>query len=252
MNDFPEKILSEGIDSLLKTPQYLLQLPETNEKFLVFQEDNVSPHYLSIIEHNKNLAETFLGFCEFLFGKNMLDKLLFPPNFKKYATRLIYAHDIGKLIYKKILMNKPVLEPDDMLKIKRHPYEGVRLLGSGSLDYMDPCHLFAVIQLLPDKLHRFALNIMLCHSLNYSKPEGGYPPLGDVYGDKIPIEAQIMAIIDSFDQFTYPSKFRNPPYLVYTLKDALAELQSAQSQNGSFSPLFLNAFIDFSQNTQLI
>ncbi len=91
----------------------------------------------------------------------------------------LYAplHDVGKVgVPDRILKKEDVLTPDEFEEMKRHTQYGYELLAAARADAM-------------------ACNIALCHHERWDG--SGYP--NGLKGEKIPVEARIVAVADVFD-----------------------------------------------------
>jgi putative nucleotidyltransferase with HDIG domain len=95
-------------------------------------------------------------------------------------------HDIGKIGISDTILNKPTeLTEDEKNEMKRHPVVGAKMLeGVAALRPMLPCILY--------------------HQERY---DGAGYPFG-LRGDEIPLEARILAAVDSFDAMTSDRPYR--------------------------------------------
>ena len=108
-------------------------------------------------------------------------------------------HDVGKLsVPPAVLLKNGPLTEDEFGQVRRHPLAGVRMLRS----------LGAPQEILPSVLH---------HHERWDG--GGYP--GRRAGERIPLEARILAVADSFDAMTSMRPYRTPRIP----DDALQELE---------------------------
>ena len=123
-------------------------------------------------------------------------------------------HDIGKFVLPdKILKSRGRLLPDDWDQIRRHPYEGARIVSQ--IDGYRPVG-----------------EIILAH---HERLDGlGYPR--GLVGDQIPVIARILAIADSYDAMTARDSYGTPK----SSFEAIAELRrvSGSQLDGELVELF--------------
>jgi HD-GYP domain-containing protein (c-di-GMP phosphodiesterase class II) len=109
-------------------------------------------------------------------------------------------HDVGKIGVPEHILNKPgVLTPEEFEAMKRHAQIGYEVLRP-------------VAQLEP------VLAAVLCHHENHDG--SGYPE--GLRGDEIPIDAQIIHIVDIFDALTTTRPYRPG----YSLEEAFVLLEA--------------------------
>ena len=105
------------------------------------------------------------------------EKLGMTQSYIKDIREFAPLHDIGKIFIPKEILKKPgKLSPNEWKIVKKHTSFSYKLLGE-------------------DEYFKMALNISLYHHEKYRG--GGYP--FNVEGDKIPLEAQIVSIVDVYD-----------------------------------------------------
>ncbi len=100
----------------------------------------------------------------------------------------VYAplHDVGKVgVPDRILKKEGVLTPEEFEEMKRHTQYGYELLAAARADPM-------------------ACNIALCHHERWDG--SGYP--NGLKGEKIPIEARIVAVADVFDAMVTVRRYK--------------------------------------------
>jgi putative nucleotidyltransferase with HDIG domain len=125
-------------------------------------------------------------------------------------------HDIGKLaVPREVLLKKGPLDETEYEQIQRHPGAGARMLRAvgAALDAL-PCVLF-----------------------HHERWDGAGYPSGRAR-DEIPLEARILAVVDSFDAMTSTRPYRGPR----PAADALAELERCAGTQ--FDPQLVAAFVD--------
>jgi putative nucleotidyltransferase with HDIG domain len=107
-------------------------------------------------------------------------------------------HDVGKLtVPPAVLLKSGPLTDVEFVQVQRHPAAGVRMLRS----------LGAPREILPSVLH------------HHERWDGTGYPRGRA-GERIPLEARILAVADSFDAMTSTRPYRAPR----DASDALDEL----------------------------
>ncbi len=125
-------------------------------------------------------------------------------------------HDVGKLsVPPAVLLKSGPLTEIEFVQVRRHPAAGVRMLRS----------LGAPREILPTVLH------------HHERWDGAGYPRGRV-GERIPLEARILAVADSFDAMTSTRPYRAPK----PAPDALDELR--RCAGSQFDPILVGAFAE--------
>jgi putative nucleotidyltransferase with HDIG domain len=123
-------------------------------------------------------------------------------------------HDIGKMGVEAFILQKPaVLDEVEMMAIRHHPLLGVRIL--------EPVRQLADV--IPFIRH---------HHERYDG--GGYPD--GLRGEKIPLEARILAVADSYDAMTSHRPYRK----ALSSREAIGELR--EEAGTQFDPRVVEAF----------
>ena len=129
-------------------------------------------------------------------------------------------HDIGKFVLPdQILKSRGRLLPDDWDQIRRHPYEGARIVSQ--IDGYRPVG-----------------ELILAH---HERLDGlGYPR--GLVGDEIPVIARILAIADTYDAMTARDSYGTPK----SSFEAIAELRrvSGTQLDGELVDLFVEMLAD--------
>lgn len=125
-------------------------------------------------------------------------------------------HDVGKLaVPPAVLLKHGPLTETEFVQVRRHPAAGVRMLRS----------LGAPREILPTVLH------------HHERWDGTGYPRGRA-GERIPLEARILAVADSFDAMTSTRPYRAPR----DAGDALEELR--RCAGSQFDPALVGVFAD--------
>lgn len=123
-------------------------------------------------------------------------------------------HDVGKLAVPPAVLLKPgPLTEVEFVQVRRHPAAGVRMLRS----------LGAPREILPSVLH------------HHERWDGAGYPRGRA-GERIPLEARILTVADSFDAMTSTRPYRAPRLV----PDALEELH--RCAGSQFDPELVGVF----------
>jgi putative nucleotidyltransferase with HDIG domain len=131
-------------------------------------------------------------------------------------------HDIGKIgIPDKILHKPSKLNDYEYSKIKEHPAIGVNILKN--------------VKFLED-----AVPIILYH---HERLDGGGYPLG-IKGDKIPLEARIIAVADSYDAMVSDRPYRKG------LHEDIAIGELIRFKNMQFDSVIVDAFLKTLEQTK--
>ena len=129
-------------------------------------------------------------------------------------------HDIGKFVLPdEILKSRGRLLPDDWDQIKRHPYEGARIVSQ--IDGYRPVG-----------------DIIMAH---HERIDGlGYPR--GLVGDQIPFIARILAVVDAYDAMTARDSYGSPK----SSFEAIAELRrvAGTQLDGDLVELFVGMLSD--------
>ena len=124
-------------------------------------------------------------------------------------------HDIGKFVLPDGILKSPTpLTEEQWAEVKRHPYEGARIVSE--IDGYAPVS-----------------EIILAH---HERVDGlGYPR--GLAGDEIPELARVIAVADSYDVMTARDSYRAP----ISSYEAIAELR--RCAGGQFDPRFVEAMV---------
>jgi len=125
-------------------------------------------------------------------------------------------HDVGKLaVPPAVLLKRGPLTEVEFVQVRRHPAAGVRMLRS----------LGAPREILPSVLH------------HHERWDGAGYPRGRA-GERIPLEARILTVADSFDAMTSTRPYRAPRHV----PDALEEL--CRCAGSQFDPDLVGVFTE--------
>ncbi len=125
----------------------------------------------------------------------LTEDLPLDDSFRENIIKAAPLHDLGKIAVPDNVLNKPArLTPEEYEQIKIHPKKGhsiVKTIFSGQDD---------------ENLLQVAENIALYHHEHYDG--SGYPE--GLSGEKIPLEARIMAIADVYDALVSHRCYKEP------------------------------------------
>ena len=125
-------------------------------------------------------------------------------------------HDIGKVKVRPQVLTKPgPLTPQERQEIERHPAAGAQLV-------------------LPLRRYHATLPYVLFHHERWDG--GGYP--AGLSGRRIPAEARVLAVADSFDAMISERTYRRP----LTHSEALAEVE--RGAGTQFDPVVAELFVE--------
>ncbi|TFG82046.1 MAG: diguanylate cyclase [Erysipelotrichales bacterium] len=126
------------------------------------------------------------------------------------------VHDIGKIGIEESILNKTEkLDEKEWIAIRKHPEAGWRILNSAN-EFSE--------------LSEF----ILCHHERWDGK--GYPR--GLSGEKIPIEARIIAVADAFDAMTSKRSYREE----ITVEEAISEI--TRCSGTQFDPMIVKVFIE--------
>lgn len=136
---------------------------------------------------------------------------------------LALLHDIGKTVISEEILNKPDdLTEEEWEEIKQHPSIGYRIC----LEVEEFSHI---------------ANEILSHHEHWDGQ--GYPK--GLKGDKIPILARIISIVDAYDIMTHHRSYSS----AHTKEEALEEIQ--KNKDAQFDPFLTKEFIDILKNNSI-
>ncbi|MEN6350410.1 MAG: HD-GYP domain-containing protein [Syntrophomonas sp.] len=148
------------------------------------------------------------------YAEQLADEINLSTADKKSLRHGALLHDVGKIsVGKKILCKNGPLTDEEWLIVKRHPLIGAELLE-------DSGHFSHIIPMVKHHHESFDGN--------------GYPE--GLAGERIPFQARILAIADSFDAIT-----TNRPYSPdRSVSEALKEIK--RCSGSQFDPVMVDAF----------
>jgi diguanylate cyclase (GGDEF)-like protein len=137
------------------------------------------------------------------------------PTRQATLAQATLLHDVGKLVIPRALLRKPgPLTPDEHAVLARHVTDGTALMRALAVDD-------AVVSIV---------------AAHHERWDGtGYPE--GVAGDRIPLEARILAIADGCDAMTERRLYRKP----WTVDEAIADVQLEGGRQ--FDPDLVNLII---------
>lgn len=173
-------------------------------------------------EHIKR-ASTYVE----LLVKKLLERGLYEdvltPRFVNYLIQAAPLHDIGKITVPDRILQKPTsLTIDEFKQMQNHAAAGGGLLEE------------SVRTIVDGEFLRIAINIASCH---HERWDGSGYPYG-LAGDKIPLEARIMALADVFDALVSKRQYKRAVSV-----DRALEIMR-QERGVQFEPLLMDVFSD--------
>lgn len=148
-------------------------------------------------DHSKDISRTGMLTAEQM--KKDWPELGITDEFIRDLELAVRVHDIGKMnIPKKILIKPNTLSPGEYQAVKAHTWAGITILRKETEKLEDT--------IKETELYQMCHDVILYH---HERLDGSGYPLG-LKGAEIPISAQIMAVIDSFDAMTNQRVYRQP------------------------------------------
>ncbi len=169
------------------------------------------------IERTSDIVQVFTEFLQ------ETDADRYTPDMYDRIVRAAPLHDFGKIAVPDNVLNKPArLNDDEFAKMKVHSQKGAEMVEE-------------ILQHAQDiEFKNVAVNVARYH---HEKWDGsGYPD--GLAGDKIPYEARIMALADSFDAMVSTRIYQKNPK---TLEEAFNEI--SRCSGGQFDPVLAQHFI---------
>lgn len=203
-------LVSDQIQEKEKNNQMMV---EVLSQIVEFRNGESGLHVL----HIKILTEMLL---EYLVQKT--DKYeLSPEECHMIATASAF-HDIGKIGIDERILNKPgKLTPEEFAQIKQHT-----LIGASMLEKMD--------RYKDEPLIKIAYQICRWHHERYDGR--GYPD--GLYGEEIPVSAQIVSIADVYDALISERAYKK----AFSHEKALEMIVNGEC--GTFNPLLLETLVE--------
>lgn len=200
-------------DQILEKEKNNQMMVEVLSQIVEFRNEESGLHVL----HIKILTEMLL---EYLVQKT--DKYeLSPDEYHMIATASAF-HDIGKIGIDEKILNKPgKLTPEEFEQIKQHT-----LIGASMLDKMD--------RYKDEPLIKIAYQICRWHHERYDGR--GYPD--GLFGEEIPISAQIVSIADVYDALISERAYKK----AFSHEKALEMIVNGEC--GTFNPLLLETLVE--------
>ena len=200
-------------DQILEKEKNNQMMVEVLSQIVEFRNEESGLHVL----HIKILTEMLL---EYLVQKTDKYELL-PDECHMIATASAF-HDIGKIGIDEKILNKPgKLTPEEFEQIKQHT-----LIGASMLDKMD--------RYKDEPLIKIAYQICRWHHERYDGR--GYPD--GLFGEEIPISAQIVSIADVYDALISERAYKK----AFSHEKALEMIVNGEC--GTFNPLLLETLVE--------
>ena len=200
-------------DQILEKEKNNQMMVEVLSQIVEFRNEESGLHVL----HIKILTEMLL---EYLVQKT--DKYELSPDECHMIATASAFHDIGKIGIDEKILNKPgKLTPEEFEQIKQHT-----LIGASMLDKMD--------RYKDEPLIKIAYQICRWHHERYDGR--GYPD--GLFGEEIPISAQIVSIADVYDALISERAYKK----AFSHEKALKMIVNGEC--GTFNPLLLETLVE--------
>ena len=200
-------------DQILEKEKNNQMMVEVLSQIVEFRNEESGLHVL----HIKILTEMLL---EYLVQKT--DKYELSPDECHMIATASAFHDIGKIGIDEKILNKPgKLTPEEFEQIKQHT-----LIGASMLDKMD--------RYKDEPLIKIAYQICRWHHERYDGR--GYPD--GLFGEEIPISAQIVSIADVYDALISERAYKK----AFSHEKALEMIVNGEC--GTFNPLLLETLVE--------
>lgn len=200
-------------DQILEKEKNNQMMVEVLSQIVEFRNEESGLHVL----HIKILTEMLL---EYLVQKT--DKYELTPDECHMIATASAFHDIGKIGIDEKILNKPgKLTPEEFEQIKQHT-----LIGASMLDKMD--------RYKDEPLIKIAYQICRWHHERYDGR--GYPD--GLFGEEIPISAQIVSIADVYDALISERAYKK----AFSHEKALEMIVNGEC--GTFNPLLLETLVE--------
>lgn len=216
--------LSAGADDILEKPVHSLELRArvkslSRVKNLIDALDSAEAAFLALALTIEARDPSTNGHCERLAGHAVrVGRALGLPDEELEALhRGAYLHDVGKVgIPDAVLLKPGRLTADELAIMQRHPDIGDNLCAPlQSLKRVRPIVRF-----------------------HHERLDGSGYPLG-LKGERVPLLAQIVGIVDVFDALTSTRPYRGP-----LTGDAAARYLLSEVDAGKFARSHVEAFLD--------
>jgi len=154
------------------------------------------------------------------YARLVAQKLGFSSQRIRELEKACLFHDIGKIMIPEQVLRKPgKLTPEEIALVKQHPIVGANIIG------------------MANSLSRY-VPIVRYHQERYDGT--GYPD--GLKGDEIPLEAQIIALIDSYDAMITDRPYRK----AMTPREAKEEIR--RQRGIQFHPRLVDAFLSIPED----
>lgn len=210
-----EKDLEKKVDDKVEEMESMYDLITVSFAGLVESRDGVTGGHL------KNTSIYFSAFIGHLKSLPAY-KAELPPSLVKKACRSAPLHDVGKISIKDAVLQKPAsLSDEEFSKMKMHS-----VIGGDLFDYLR--------ERIPDK--EFASVAGDIARYHHERWDGkGYPE--GLNGEKIPLVARIMSIVDVYDALTSRRPYKEP----FSHEKAMGLI--AEGSGTQFDPRLVEEFL---------
>lgn len=214
-----QKNLEKRVEEKVEETEAMYDLIATSFAGLVESRDGVTGGHL------KNTSIYFSAFVEHL--KSMAAyKSQLPNDVVKKACRCAPLHDVGKIAIRDAVLQKPAgLSDEEFSRMKLHA-----VIGGDLFDFLE--------DRIPDKTFaRIAGDMARYHHERWDGK--GYPE--GLSGEKIPLMARIMSIVDVYDALTSKRPYKEP----FSHEKAMGLI--AEGSGTQFDPMLVEEFLNISR-----
>ena len=180
-----EQMVQEKVEQLVKEKEHTLEVVAN----LVEARDNESGLH---IKRTKDFTKMILDYMH----EHPIDGRYIPEADIPIIVRAVTLHDVGKIRVPDAVLTKPGrLDDEEFKKMKSHAPEGAKIIKNG---------IFTTHEETDRKYLQYCYDIARHH---HERWDGrGYPD--GLAGDKIPIAARIVAIVDVYDALVSPRVYK--------------------------------------------
>nr|MCR5607284.1 HD-GYP domain-containing protein [Treponema sp.] len=228
----------EDVTLMLDYQEKLQNQVEEKTDLIIKMRDQFVLGFAELAEHHDTSSSGHLHRTAeyvYILAQELLKEKMYPDivnkRFVKRIKQVAPLHDIGKSYISKTILDKEGKLTDDEYDIvKSHTIIGVQFIKTNIMEDLDP------------EYFRMACNVVLHHHERWDGE--GYPT--GIAGEKIPLEARIMAIADCFDALTTERSYKK----AYDFESAYNMIINESGSH--FDPVVIEVFKHVKQNFKMI